>query len=163
MTKVLLLSDTHSYIDETILRYALECDVIWHAGDIGSLEVIQTLEKVKPVVAVYGNIDGGVLRSEFPKHQFFTCEGMKVFLTHIGGYPKRYASGIRELLLEKRPQLFVCGHSHILKVMYDKEYEVLHLNPGAVGKYGFHKVRTMLRFEIDKGQLKNMEIIELKK
>lgn len=161
MTKILLLSDTHSYIDEQILKYVAQADEVWHAGDVGSLSVVEQIQKLKPLRAVYGNIDGQDIRKEFPENQFFTCEEMSVFMTHIGGYPNRYASGILTKLKELQPKIFICGHSHILRIIFDKKLSILHLNPGAIGIYGFHKVRTMLRFEIDKDIVKNMEIIEL--
>ncbi len=163
MTKILLLSDTHSYIDEQILKYVTQADEVWHAGDVGSLSVVEQIQKLKPLRAVYGNIDGQDIRKEFPENQFFTCEEMSVFMTHIGGYPDRYASGILTKLKELQPKIFICGHSHILRIIFDKKLSILHLNPGAIGIYGFHKVRTMLRFEIDKDIIKNMEIIELAK
>lgn len=163
MTKILLLSDTHSYIDEQILKYVAQADEVWHAGDVGSLSVVEQIQKLKPLRAVYGNIDGQDIRKEFPENQFFTCEEMSVFMTHIGGYPDRYASGILTKLKELQPKIFICGHSHILRIIFDKKLSILHLNPGAIGIYGFHKVRTMLRFEIDKDIVKNMEIIELAK
>lgn len=163
MTKILLLSDTHSYIDEQILKYVAQADEVWHAGDVGSLSVVEQIQKLKPLRAVYGNIDGQDIRKEFPENQFFTCEEMSVFMTHIGGYPNRYASGILTKLKELQPKIFICGHSHILRIIFDKKLSILHLNPGAIGIYGFHKVRTMLRFEIDKDIVKNMEIIELAK
>lgn len=159
--KILLLSDTHNYIDNQILSYVKDADEVWHAGDIGTISVIQEIEKIKPVKAVFGNIDGNDIRSNFPENQLFTCEGMLVFMTHIGGYPNNYAFGILNRLKEVKPHIFICGHSHILKIIYDKKLELLHLNPGAVGKYGFHKVRTMLRFEIIDTKIQNMEIIEL--
>lgn len=163
MKKILLLSDTHNYIDETILKYATQADEVWHAGDIGTISVAKQLQAVAPLRAVFGNIDGQDIRREFRENQFFNCEEVSVFMTHIGGYPSRYAFGILPKLQELRPKIFICGHSHILKIIFDKKLNILHLNPGAVGKYGFHKVRTMLRFEIDKTEIKNMEIIELGK
>ncbi len=163
MKKIALLSDTHSYIDDRILDFFKEVDEIWHAGDIGSMEVLNKLKSIKPVRAVYGNIDGIEFRNELPESLNFNCENVKVFITHIGGYPKKYAKGIKAVLQELKPQLFVAGHSHILKVMYDKELELLYINPGAAGKSGFHKIRTALRFVIDKDKIKDLEILELKK
>lgn len=163
MKKILLLSDTHSHIDERILSYAAQADEIWHAGDIGSLNVTDTLQKIKPLRAVFGNIDDAQARSEFPENNRFTCEGVDVLMTHIGGYPGKYNAKIRNLLLENPPKIFICGHSHILKVHYDKSLNCLHLNPGAAGIYGFHQVRTMLRFVLDQGEIKQLEIIELGK
>ena len=163
MKKILLLSDTHSYIDEAILKYVKQADEVWHAGDIGDLSVTDTLQKLKPLRGVYGNIDNDKARQEFPLHNRFECEGVDVWITHIGGYPGRYDSLIREALYKNPPKLFICGHSHILKVMPDKKRDLLHMNPGAIGTHGFHKVRTMLRFEVDQGAIKNLEVIEFKR
>ncbi|WP_203293476.1 metallophosphoesterase family protein [Luteirhabdus pelagi] len=160
MKKILLLSDTHSYVDDTILKHAKAADEVWHAGDIGETSVTDALQKVAPLRAVYGNIDGTDIRKEFPLHQRFTCEGVAVWITHIGGYPGRYDKRIRDEIRKNPPKLFICGHSHILKVMPDKKLGLLHMNPGAIGKHGFHKVRTMLRFEVDKGRIDNLEVIE---
>lgn len=161
MTKILLLSDTHSFIDEQILKYVKQADEVWHAGDIGDLEVTDVIKKLKPLRAVYGNIDDATARLEFPLHNRFLCEDVDVWMTHIGGYPGKYNSNIREEIKMNPPKIFIAGHSHILKVQFDKKLNCLHLNPGAAGKHGFHKVRTMLRFEIDGSAIKNMEIIEL--
>jgi len=161
MTKILLLSDTHSFIDEQILKYVKLADEVWHAGDIGDLKVTDAIKKLKPLRAVYGNIDDATARLEFPLHNRFLCEQVDVWITHIGGYPGRYNINIREEIKMNPPKIFIAGHSHILKVQYDKKLQSLHLNPGACGKHGFHKVRTMLRFEIDGSDIKNMEIIEL--
>ena len=163
MKKILLLSDTHSYIDNDILKYAKQADEVWHAGDIGNLTVTDTLQKLKPLRAVYGNIDNDEARREFPLHNRFTCEGVDVWITHIGGYPGRYDKRVRDDIYQNPPKLFICGHSHILKVMPDKKTGLLHMNPGAIGKHGFHTVRTMLRFEIDKGNIQNLEVIEFKR
>ncbi len=163
MTKILLLSDTHGHLDDTILKYARQADEIWHAGDIGSLEVSDTLMALKPFRAVHGNIDNGVLQKEFPLDNRFHCEEVDVWITHIGGYPKRYNIRIKNELAKNPPKLFICGHSHILKVVWDKKLELLHMNPGACGKQGFHQIRTMLRFEIDGKEIKNLEVIELGK
>jgi len=163
MHKILLMSDTHGYIDENMLDYCREADEVWHAGDIGSYKVIDEIEKVSILRAVYGNIDGAEIRKECPVNQIFILEGVKVFLTHIGGYPGRYEKRVREEIIRVRPKLFISGHSHILKVQYDKKYGLLHMNPGAAGKYGFHKVRTLLRFKLDLGEIKDLEVIELKK
>jgi len=161
MTKILLLSDTHSFIDEQILKYVKLADEVWHAGDIGDLKVTDAIKKLKPLRAVYGNIDDATARLEFPLHNRFLCEQVDVWITHIGGYPGKYNINIREEINKNPPKIFIAGHSHILKVQYDKKLQSLHLNPGATGKHGFHKVRTMLRFEIDGSNIKNMEIIEL--
>jgi len=144
MTKILLLSDTHSHIDERILKYALQADEVWHAGDIGDLVVTDTIKELKPLRAVYGNIDDDKARMEFPLNNRFMCEGVDVWVTHIGGYPGKYNVNIREEIQNNPPKLFICGHSHILKVQFDKKLNLLHMNPGAAGKHGFHKVRTML-------------------
>lgn len=161
MTKILLLSDTHSYIDDKILTYAAAADEIWHAGDIGNLNVTDELKKIKPLRAVYGNIDDDKARLEFPLHNRFFCEGVDVWITHIGGYPGKYNQEIRAEINANPPKLFICGHSHILKVQFDQKLDLLHMNPGAAGISGFHKVRTMLRFEIDGEKIQNLEIIEM--
>lgn len=163
MIKILLLSDTHSHIDETILKYVHQADEVWHAGDIGDLIVTETIQKIKPLRAVYGNIDDDKARLEFPLHNRFMCENVEVWITHIGGYPGKYNLAIRNEIQSNPPKLFICGHSHILKVMFDKKLNLLHLNPGAVGIHGFHQVRTMLRFEIDGEKIQNLEIIEIGK
>ena len=163
MTKILLLSDTHSHIDDTILKYVKQADEVWHAGDIGDLKVTDTIKTLKPLKAVYGNIDDHKTRLEFPEHNRFTCEEVDVWITHIGGYPNKYNIRVEEAIHNNPPDLFICGHSHILKVMPDKKLNLIHMNPGAIGKHGFHPVRTMLRFEIDKKEIKNLEVIELKK
>ncbi|MBS7321042.1 MAG: metallophosphoesterase family protein [Myroides sp.] len=163
MKKILLLSDTHSYIDDRILHYAEQADEVWHAGDIGDLKVTDTLKKVKLLRAVYGNIDDAEARKEFPLNAVFECEGMKVWITHIGGYPGKYPTRIKEGFMLYKPDVFICGHSHILKVQYDKQYQCLTMNPGAAGTHGFHQMRTMLRFEIANGKMQNLEVIELGK
>ncbi|SCX99719.1 metallophosphoesterase family protein [Flavobacterium caeni] len=163
MKKILLLSDTHSHLDDTILKYVAQADEVWHAGDIGDLRVTDELQKHKPLRGVYGNIDGDKARLEFPLHNRFLCEGVDVWITHIGGYPGKYNPSIRQEMTSNPPKLFICGHSHILKVMFDKKLNLLHMNPGAAGISGFHQVRTMLRFVIDGAQIKDLEIIELGK
>lgn len=163
MTKILLLSDTHSHIDDTILKYVRQADEVWHAGDIGSLAVTDAISKLKPLRAVYGNIDDHVIQKEFPLNNRFFCEGVEVLMTHIGGYPPKYNSRTRAILKANPPKLFICGHSHILKVMMDKPLGTLHMNPGACGKYGFHLMRTMLRFVIDGQDIKDLEVVELGK
>ncbi|HRE76719.1 MAG TPA: metallophosphoesterase family protein [Flavobacterium sp.] len=163
MKKILLLSDTHSFIDEKILKYVRLADEVWHAGDIGDLTVTDEIKKLKPLRAVYGNIDNDKARMEFPLNNRFFCEGVEVLITHIGGYPGKYNQAIREELRNNPPKLFICGHSHILKVQFDKTLNLLHMNPGAAGISGFHQVRTMLRFEIDGEQIKALEIIEMEK
>ncbi len=161
MKKILLLSDTHSHIDDSILKHAAMADEVWHAGDIGNLNVTDALKEKANLRAVYGNIDDAKARTEFPEDLFFTCENVTVFITHIGGYPGRYKPRVKALLQNHKPNLYICGHSHILKVMFDKKNNLLHMNPGAAGKHGFHKVRTMLRFHIDRKDIKNLEIIEI--
>lgn len=163
MKKILLLSDTHGYIDDDIVKYVNSVDEVWHAGDIGAISVTDTLKALKPLKAVYGNIDGKTVRSEFPEHQRFFCEKVDVWITHIGGYPNRYDRRVRELIYDNPPKLFICGHSHILKVMNDKKLNLLHMNPGAIGRHGFHKVRTMLRFQVDGEKIQNLEVIEFKR
>jgi len=163
MKKILLLSDTHSYIDDQILKFVKQADEVWHAGDIGKLEVTDAIKKLKPLRAVYGNIDDKDARAEFPLDAKFNVEQVQVWMTHIGGYPNKYNQRIREEINEKPPKIFIAGHSHILKVVYDKKLNLLHLNPGAAGNHGFHKIRTMLRFELNKGKIENMEVIELAK
>ena len=159
--KILLLSDTHSYMDERILHYASEADEVWHAGDIGDLKVTDALEKVSRLRAVFGNIDNAQIRATFPLNNRFTIEGVEVWITHIGGYPPKYNINTRDEIKAHPPKLFICGHSHILKVVPDKRYQLLHMNPGACGTHGFHKIRTMLRFEINAGKIENLEVIEL--
>ncbi|MEO2070215.1 MAG: metallophosphoesterase family protein [Zunongwangia sp.] len=162
MKKILLLSDTHSYIDDRIIHYAEQADEIWHAGDIGSIEISDKLKATgKPLIAVYGNIDNTEIRKEFPLNQRWMCEGVDVWITHIGGYPKKYSPAVRDEIRQNPPKLFICGHSHILKVMMDKDLGLLHMNPGAAGKHGWHKQRTMLRFVIDGENIKDLEVIEL--
>ncbi|WP_396160361.1 metallophosphoesterase family protein [Flavobacterium sp.] len=161
MKKILLLSDTHSHIDDTILKYVKLADEVWHAGDIGDLKVTDTIKKLKPLRAVFGNIDNHEARLEFPLNNRFLCEGVSVLITHIGGYPGKYSPAIREEITQNPPKLFICGHSHILKVMFDKKLNCLHMNPGAAGISGFHQKRTMLRFEIDGDKIQSLEIIEI--
>ncbi|WP_020526759.1 metallophosphoesterase family protein [Flexithrix dorotheae] len=161
--KIGLLSDTHSFLDPRIYDYFKDCDEIWHAGDIGSIELLDELEKFKPLKAVYGNIDGKEIRTEAPEEQIFECAGMKIWMIHIGGYPPKYTRMIKEKLTEYKPDIFICGHSHILKIIFDKERKVLHINPGAAGNHGFHQIKTMVRFEINQGKVENLEVIELGK
>jgi len=163
MKKILLLSDTHGHMDPTILKYAAQADEVWHAGDIGSLSVTDELEALKPVRGVHGNIDDHVIQKEFPENNRFMCEGVDVWITHIGGYPNRYNIRVRDEIRNNPPKLFICGHSHILKVMHDKKLGLLHMNPGACGKHGFHQVRTMLRFVIDGKKISDLEVVELGK
>lgn len=163
MQKILLISDTHGYFDEKLVKYISTVDEVWHAGDIGTIEVCQKIEQLKPLRAVYGNIDGREIRKKYPLNNVFTCEGLKVLITHIGGYPNKYSLEAKRFILREKPALFICGHSHILKIMYDKSHNLLHLNPGAAGMQGFHQVKTALRFAIEGQEIKNMEIIELGK
>ncbi len=161
MLKIGLISDTHAYRDEKYGHYFSSCDEIWHAGDIGSLDVLNYLRSIATVRAVYGNIDGQEIRSECPKNLRFRAEETDVWITHIGGYPGRYAPEVKPVLCSDPPQLFICGHSHILKVQYDSRLKLLHINPGAAGKFGFHQVRTLIRFNINKKEIKDLEVIEL--
>jgi putative phosphoesterase len=156
-----LLSDTHSYLDARIVHHLQDCDEIWHAGDIGDEAIIDQLAEVAPLRAVYGNIDDRTVRLRCPETLVFDANGLKVLITHIGGYPGRYAPPVRPLLQRERPGLFICGHSHILRVMPDPKLQLLHLNPGAAGRHGFHKVRTMLRFRIEGGRVQDMQAVEL--
>ena len=156
-----LLSDTHSYLDPKVFQYFEECDEIWHAGDIGQMDVVDQLEEFRPLRAVFGNIDDREMRLRFPEDDRFDCEGVDVWMTHIGGYPGRYSSRVREEIRKNPPKLFICGHSHILKVMPDKKLGLLHINPGACGNHGFHKVRTIIRFTVEKGIIKDLEVVEL--
>ena len=162
MKRIGLLSDTHGYWDERYLKYFEECDEIWHAGDIGSKEVMDRLMAFKPFRGVYGNIDGQDIRKILPEINRFMLEGADILIKHIGGYPGKYDSQIKKILNISAPTLFISGHSHILKVKYDKEYGMLHINPGAAGKYGFHTVRTIVRFSIEQGNCADLEVIELK-
>ena len=163
MTKILLLSDTHSHIDDAILKHVKWADEVWHAGDIGTLDVTDAIAKLKPLKGVYGNIDDHIIQKEFPENNRFFCEGVDVLITHIGGYPPKYNIRTRDMIRENPPKLFISGHSHILKVMMDKKLGVLHMNPGACGKHGFHQMRTMLRFIIEGDNIKDLEVIELGK
>ncbi len=163
MTRIGLLSDTHGYWDERYLKYFEPCDQIWHAGDIGSMEIVERLEAFRPLKAVYGNIDGQDMRRLFPEIARFTVDGADVLMKHIGGYPGKYDTSIRSTLFANPPRLFISGHSHILKVKYDKSLNLLHINPGAAGIYGFHTVRTLVRFCIDNGSFSDLEVIELNK
>lgn len=156
-----LLSDTHAWWDNRYIKYFEECDEIWHAGDIGSLEVAMRLQEIRPLRAVCGNCDGGDLRRLFPTLLRWDCEGADVLMTHIGGYPGRYDPSIRTKLYARPPKLFISGHSHILKVQYDQSLGLLHINPGAAGLQGWQKKRTLVRFTADEGQFKDLEVIEL--
>ena len=161
MTRVGLLSDTHHYLDETIFEHLKNCDEIWHAGDFGTIEIADRLKSLKPLKGVYGNIDGQDIRSIYPEILRWKCEDVNVMMKHIGGYPPNYNPSVKKELKVNPPQLFISGHSHILKITFDKGLQCLHINPGAAGKQGWHKVRTMVRFTIDKKDIKDCEVIEL--
>lgn len=161
MKRIGLLSDTHSHFDERCIKYFMECDEIWHAGDIGDISVMDKLRKIAPTRAVYGNIDDHIVRAEYPENLRFVIEGVDVWMTHIGGKPYVYNKNIREEITKNPPQLFICGHSHICKVQMDKKLRTLYMNPGAAGIHGFHKMRTMLRFTLENGNIKDLEVIEL--
>jgi len=163
MLRIGLLSDTHSFLDDTIFKYFEEVDEIWHAGDIGTTDVMEKLEAFRPVRAVFGNIDDAKTRNIYPEDLLFELEGIKIFITHIGGYPGRYNLRARGIIDEYQPKLFICGHSHILKVMPDNKRKLLHINPGACGHHGFHKMRTIIRFSIEEGNIFDLEVIELGK
>ncbi len=163
MKRIGLISDTHTYIHPRLFESFKECDEIWHAGDIGNIETADKLAAFKPLRAVYGNIDSHQVRIVYPEFQIFKCEDVKVLMTHIGGYPRRYQPAARNLIEKEKPGLFISGHSHILKVMYDKKYQLLHINPGAAGKSGLHKVITFVRFTVDGKQIKDLEIVEFKR
>jgi uncharacterized protein len=161
MIRIGLLSDTHGHWDERLASFFETCDEIWHAGDIGSIEVAETISKYKILKAVHGNIDDHKLRIYYPKIQRFTCENVDVFITHIGGTPSRYEQTIVPIIEANPPMLFICGHSHILKVMFDKKRNFLYMNPGAAGISGFHKFRTALRFVIEEDKIKELEVLEI--
>ena len=163
MKKIILLSDTHSALDERFLPHLEDANEIWHAGDIGDIKVLENLEKTTKVRAVYGNIDNHIVRSATKEFINFKCEEVNVLITHIGGYPGKYSKGIKEKIQKLRPKLFICGHSHILKVIFDKRFKLLHMNPGAAGNYGIHKVKTILKFKIDKENITDLKVIELKR
>ena len=162
--KIGLLSDTHGHFDEKIYQYFQQCDEIWHAGDIGNVELYNQLCDFKPVKAVFGNIDNHEIRAVCPEWHQFNCEGLEIWMTHIGGYPPKYNRKVYSKLQKHNPDIFICGHSHILKVMTDPRLNnLLFLNPGAAGKHGFHKVKTVIRFEINDKKVENMQVIELGK
>ena len=163
MKKVGIISDTHGYIDQRILDHFADVDEIWHAGDIGIPEVSDKLASLKPFRAVYGNIDGAEIRRIYPLNQLFEFEGIKVFITHIGGYPGRYDARVKAIIKAEKPDLYICGHSHICKVMRDQENNLLHINPGAAGIHGFHQMRTIVTLHIEKGKMKDLKVIELGK
>lgn len=161
--KILLLSDTHSFLDPQVPRLALACDEIWHAGDIGDGAVMAALESIRPVRAVYGNIDDSELRARYPEDIWRTCEGFTIWMTHIGGAPPNFNPRVKKILKERTPDIFICGHSHILRVKRDPSFNLLYINPGAAGNQGFHHMKTLLRFELINKQIRNMEVVELGK
>lgn len=161
MKRIGLLSDTHNYLDAQVFDHFKNCDEIWHAGDFGTMELADQLSSFKPLKGVYGNIDGNDVRAAFPEVNVFNCEDVKVLMIHIGGYPPKYNASSKKLIHEYAPQLFISGHSHILKIMYDEKTSCLHINPGAAGKQGWQKVRTLVRFSVDGSSIRNCEIIEL--
>jgi putative phosphoesterase len=163
MKRIGLLSDTHNFLDESVFRHFESCDEIWHAGDFGTAEVAGRLAAFRPLRGVYGNIDGGELRSSYPEKLRWSCEEVRVFMTHIGGYPPKYNPAVKKELSAEPAQLFICGHSHILKIMYDDRLQCLHINPGAAGHQGWHKVRTLVRLVIDGSTMRDCEVIELGK
>jgi putative phosphoesterase len=163
MTRIGLLSDTHSWLDPDVFSYFDSCDEVWHAGDLGSMEVLEKLEAFRPTRAVYGNIDNAQIRAAAPENQIFSLDGLSVVMTHIGGYPGRYNARVKELLDSQQPDLYICGHSHILKIIPDKKRQLLHINPGACGNHGFHKMRTIVRFAIQAGKITDLEVVELGK
>ena len=163
MKRIGLISDTHDYLDENVFKHFEDCNEIWHAGDFGSIGIANKLKSIKPLKGVYGNVDGQDIRSEFPEQLVFGCEQVKVMIRHIGGYPPKYNPETKKELLIHKPQVFIAGHSHILKIIYDNNLQCLHMNPGAAGKQGWQKVRTIVRFTIDGKEIKDCEVIELGK
>jgi len=161
MTRIGLISDTHGFLDESVFRHFKDCDEIWHAGDFGNADLADKLSAFKPLKGVYGNIDGMDIRAHYPEQLVFMCESVKVMMRHIGGAPPKYNPETRKELALHRPLLFISGHSHILKVIYDQQYQCLHINPGAAGKQGWHKVRTLVRLTIDGKEMKDCNVIEL--
>ncbi|WP_017259360.1 metallophosphoesterase family protein [Pedobacter arcticus] len=161
MIKIGLISDTHSYLDDAVFKYFDDRDEIWHAGDFGTLALAEQLAAFKPLKGVYGNIDGKDVREVYPEHLRFNAEDVDVWMTHIGGYPGRYSSNVKPDIYTKPPDLFISGHSHILKVIYDKKIQCLHINPGAAGKQGWHKTRTLIRFSVSENKIHTLDAIEL--
>jgi len=162
LKSITLISDTHSHLDDGILMHCKDADEIWHAGDLGNHDLITQLESYgAPVMGVYGNIDTAEVRHQWPENLIFECEGIKVLITHIGGYPGKYNRRVYALLKKEMPNLYICGHSHICKVVPDRELDLLHMNPGACGHHGFHQIRTILKFQIDNGEIKNLNAVEL--
>lgn len=163
MIQIGLISDTHNHLDPAVFKHFEKCHEIWHAGDFGNIEIADSLRAFKPLKGVYGNIDGYDIRSAYPQKLIWNCEDVMVYMTHIGGYPNRYAPGLKKELINNKAALFISGHSHILKVIYDDKIRCLHMNPGAAGKQGWHQVRTLLRFTIDGANIKDCEVVELGK
>ncbi|MDX2196110.1 MAG: metallophosphoesterase family protein [Cytophagales bacterium] len=163
MKKIAVLSDTHGHLPENVLKYFADCDEIWHAGDVGDITIIRKLSSLKPFKAVYGNIDGKDISALIPENQIFMCESKKILITHIAGKPGKYTARVKKILLDEKPDMLVCGHSHILQIAHDTVYNTLFINPGACGNEGFHKVKTIIRFTIDYHVIKDMQVIELGK
>ncbi|MBX2955083.1 MAG: metallophosphoesterase family protein [Cyclobacteriaceae bacterium] len=162
--KIGLLSDTHGFLDNSIFENFKDCDEVWHAGDIGDETLLQQLELFKPVRAVFGNIDDRTLQAKLPEDLWFTCEGLSIWMTHIGGAPPNYNPRVKKILAERVPDIFICGHSHILRIRKDPKYNnMLYLNPGAAGNHGFHHMKTLVRFELAQKEIRNMKVIELGK
>jgi len=161
MTRIGLISDTHNFLDEAVFKHFDRCDEIWHAGDFGTAVIADTLQQFKPLKGVFGNIDGYDIRSCYPEKLAWSCEDVKVYMAHIGGHPNKYAPGIKQELVSSQARLFISGHSHILKIIYDDKINCLHMNPGAAGNQGWHKIRTIVRFTIDGSNIKDCEVIEL--
>lgn len=162
MIRIGLISDTHSYLDPKAISHFNDCDEIWHAGDFGNIDLLKQLQNVKPLRGVYGNIDGHEVRAIFGEHLIFSAEGFKIYMTHIGGYPGKYIARAKAIIKQERPHIFICGHSHILKVMRDEAFNnMIVINPGAAGKEGFHRVRTIIKFELHEGKINNLNVIEL--
>jgi putative phosphoesterase len=161
LRRIGLISDTHNYLDEAVFKHFDKCDEVWHPGDFGSIEIACRLQQFKPLKGVYGNIDGADIRNVLPEENIFMCEQVKVYMKHIGGHPAKYAKGVKDKIIQLKPKLFISGHSHILKVIYDEKLQCLHINPGAAGRQGWHKVRTLIRFTIDETNIKDCEVIEL--
>jgi uncharacterized protein len=161
MTRIGLISDTHGYLDDAVFKHFADCDEIWHAGDFGTLELAESLAAFKPLRGVYGNIDGPDIRQQYPENLRFVCEELDVWMTHIGGYPGKYSPAVKRIIYTKPPGLFISGHSHILKVIFDKKINCLHLNPGAAGKQGWHKIKTLIKFSVSGKKIHNLEVVEL--
>jgi len=161
MTRIGLISDTHHFLDDAVFKHFEQCDEIWHAGDFGTISIADKLKSFRALKGVYGNIDGNDVRTDYPEKLIWNCEDVTVYMTHIGGHPARYAPGIKQEIVSSKAKLFICGHSHILKVVYDDKIGCLHMNPGAAGNQGWHKIKTIIRFTIDGSVIKDCEVIEL--